>query len=475
MTLNVDTPIRRAAAPAFDVIPTGAVLGAEVRCGDLRAPRRHRLCPRAQGLARPFRGAVPRPGAVRPRPDRVQPPLRRSRLRPDPGERPPFRRGHAGDLHRLQRQGERRGDRQPRRRRGGVAHRHVVSRHAAQGEHALFARNPAARRQHRRSAACTRSTRRCPPPSRRASRAFGSSTTAPTISGGYVRQGVTPTDDPRTSPGALHPLVCTHPDTGRRMLYLGRRRNAYMAGLELAASEALLDELWGYVARPRVRVGARVARRRPRAVGQPLHHAPPRRLRSRRAAHHAPHPGQGRDAAGVVLGARACRPLLAFLPKERAGRPRSGAALLARPVWRILRRESGKQKPMRYTPMNRRDVLTLGASALCAGAAAPRALAQAKYPDRPIKLVVPFVPGGVNDAVARLWADRVKGTLGTRVHREPGRRRRRGRRRRGRARAARRLHPPARRRRLAGAQPDRACRSRPTIRSRTSSRSRSLR
>jgi taurine dioxygenase len=69
-------------------------------------------------------------------------------------------------------------------------------------------------------------------------------------SGGYVRQGVTPTDDPRTSPGALHPLVCTHPDTGRRMLYLGRRRNAYIARLDLAASEALLDELWSYVARP---------------------------------------------------------------------------------------------------------------------------------------------------------------------------------------------------------------------------------
>jgi taurine dioxygenase len=69
-------------------------------------------------------------------------------------------------------------------------------------------------------------------------------------SGGYVRQGVTPTDDPRTSSGALHPLVCTHPDTGRRMLYLGRRRNAYLAGLDLEASEALLDELWSYVARP---------------------------------------------------------------------------------------------------------------------------------------------------------------------------------------------------------------------------------
>lgn len=69
-------------------------------------------------------------------------------------------------------------------------------------------------------------------------------------SGGFLRQGVTPSDDPRASPGAVHPLVCTHPDTGRRMVYLGRRRNAYIVGLDLAASEALLDDLWGYVARP---------------------------------------------------------------------------------------------------------------------------------------------------------------------------------------------------------------------------------
>jgi taurine dioxygenase len=69
-------------------------------------------------------------------------------------------------------------------------------------------------------------------------------------SGGYVRQGVTVSDDPRLSPGALHPLVCTHPDTGRRLLYLGRRRNAYLAGLEPVVSEALLNELWSYVAQP---------------------------------------------------------------------------------------------------------------------------------------------------------------------------------------------------------------------------------
>jgi taurine dioxygenase len=68
-------------------------------------------------------------------------------------------------------------------------------------------------------------------------------------SGGYLRQGVTASDDPRTSPGAVHPLVCTHPESKRRCLYLGRRRNAYIVGLDLAESEALLDALWAYAAR----------------------------------------------------------------------------------------------------------------------------------------------------------------------------------------------------------------------------------
>jgi len=68
-------------------------------------------------------------------------------------------------------------------------------------------------------------------------------------SGGYVRQGVTAVDDPVESAGVYHPLVVTHPETGRRALYLGRRRNAYIGGLALAESEALLDELWSYTAR----------------------------------------------------------------------------------------------------------------------------------------------------------------------------------------------------------------------------------
>ena len=68
-------------------------------------------------------------------------------------------------------------------------------------------------------------------------------------SGGYVRQGVEAVDDPLTSPGAVHPILCTHPESGRRALYLGRRRNAYITGLSLAESEALLDELWLYADR----------------------------------------------------------------------------------------------------------------------------------------------------------------------------------------------------------------------------------
>jgi taurine dioxygenase len=66
-------------------------------------------------------------------------------------------------------------------------------------------------------------------------------------SGGYVRKGLTPSNDPRTSVGTPHPVIIEHPVSGQRALYLGRRRNAYVMGLELAESEWLLDELWSYV------------------------------------------------------------------------------------------------------------------------------------------------------------------------------------------------------------------------------------
>jgi taurine dioxygenase len=47
-------------------------------------------------------------------------------------------------------------------------------------------------------------------------------------------------------PGAVHPLVCRHPDTGRPVLYLGRRENAYIVELPDEESDALLDKIWSY-------------------------------------------------------------------------------------------------------------------------------------------------------------------------------------------------------------------------------------
>jgi taurine dioxygenase len=56
-------------------------------------------------------------------------------------------------------------------------------------------------------------------------------------------------DDPRDLPGAIHPIVRTHPESGRKALFLGRRFGSYIPPLSLEASEALLDELWGHAAR----------------------------------------------------------------------------------------------------------------------------------------------------------------------------------------------------------------------------------
>jgi tripartite-type tricarboxylate transporter receptor subunit TctC len=64
--------------------------------------------------------------------------------------------------------------------------------------------------------------------------------------------------------------------------------------------------------------------------------------------------------------------------------------------------------------MKRRDFLTRGAAALASPAALPSTtFAQGKYPDRPIRLIVPFPPGGAYDIIARPWAERMKPHLGT--------------------------------------------------------------
>jgi taurine dioxygenase len=47
-------------------------------------------------------------------------------------------------------------------------------------------------------------------------------------------------------PGAVHPIARTHPETGQKALYLGRRARSYVMGLPVDESEELLDALWGH-------------------------------------------------------------------------------------------------------------------------------------------------------------------------------------------------------------------------------------
>src|SRR5690606_33999040 len=58
-------------------------------------------------------------------------------------------------------------------------------------------------------------------------------------SAGQIRKGFREVTDPREAPGARHPIFRTHPLTGRKALYLGRRLNAYIVGLALDESERL--------------------------------------------------------------------------------------------------------------------------------------------------------------------------------------------------------------------------------------------
>ena len=65
---------------------------------------------------------------------------------------------------------------------------------------------------------------------------------------GKLRPGFEAFDDPRDAPGAIHPMIKTHNETGKPALYLGRREWAYIPGMTVEESDDLLDALWTYVA-----------------------------------------------------------------------------------------------------------------------------------------------------------------------------------------------------------------------------------
>jgi len=71
-------------------------------------------------------------------------------------------------------------------------------------------------------------------------------------SGGNVRKGMVANDDPRESVGTVHPIVIVQPESGEHTLYLGRRRNAWIAGLPVEESERLLNIIWSYATMPEI-------------------------------------------------------------------------------------------------------------------------------------------------------------------------------------------------------------------------------
>ena len=73
-------------------------------------------------------------------------------------------------------------------------------------------------------------------------------------SAGILRPGVKLPTRPEEVEGPVHPLVRVHPVTGRRALYLGRRRDwpsNYIIGMPNDESEALLDRLWAHATQPK--------------------------------------------------------------------------------------------------------------------------------------------------------------------------------------------------------------------------------
>ena len=70
-------------------------------------------------------------------------------------------------------------------------------------------------------------------------------------SAGFLRKGYAETTDVRETLGARHPLVRADPDSGRKALFLGRRRSSYIPGLAVDESEALLDRLWAHAGEAR--------------------------------------------------------------------------------------------------------------------------------------------------------------------------------------------------------------------------------
>ena len=85
-----------------------------------------------------------------------------------------------------------------------------------------------------------------------ASKACNSSMTAPTTAAAMCARASPRWTTRSPLPARIIRWFARIRKPGAALLYLGRRRNAYIEGLSLAESESLLDELWSYATREEI-------------------------------------------------------------------------------------------------------------------------------------------------------------------------------------------------------------------------------
>ena len=62
--------------------------------------------------------------------------------------------------------------------------------------------------------------------------------------------------------------------------------------------------------------------------------------------------------------------------------------------------------------MHRREFLALAGATLAAGFSTQAAAQAQSWPDKPVKLILPYAPGGATDLIGRPWADKLTQAFG---------------------------------------------------------------
>ena len=62
--------------------------------------------------------------------------------------------------------------------------------------------------------------------------------------------------------------------------------------------------------------------------------------------------------------------------------------------------------------MRRREFLSLAGATLVAGVSTKAASQTVSWPERPVKLILPYAPGGATDLIGRPWADKLSQAFG---------------------------------------------------------------